>query len=157
MFYLQLTARHAMMPSPAYWGSQSLGESPVPGLSEGKVPGETPKACDPFILPSPIPWTNPSCFNTHSVEGGFIHRWGDPKEGGWRWEPQHQETWSPWGFSKLFQPRGSTSFGCSRRSFSAGGPTWIWRLWVAAEGNRLTRAMGQGSLAGTPSPAPSAL
>ena len=111
MFYLQLTARHAMMPSPAYWGSQSLGESPVPGLSEGKVPGETPKACDPFILPSPIPWTNPSCFNTHSVEGGFIHRWGDPKEGGWRWEPQHQETWSPRGFSKLFQPRAPHPLG----------------------------------------------
>ena len=73
-----------------------------------------------FFLPYPIPWTHPSSCNT--TLGRFIHRWGDPKEGGWRWEPQHQETWSPQGFSKLFQPRGSTSFGCSRRSFTAGGP-----------------------------------
>ena len=29
---------------------------------------------------------------------------------------------SPWGFSKLFQPRCSTSFGCSRHSFTARGP-----------------------------------
>ena len=155
MFYLQLTARHAMMPSPAYWGSQSLGESPVPGLSEGKVPGETPKACDPFILPSPIPWTNPSCFNTHSVEGGFIHRWGDPKEGGWRWEPQHQETWSPRGFSKLFQPRGPTSFRCSRRSFTAGGPPGSGGCGPLPRGAG-TPGRSMGSLAGTSSPAPSA-
>ena len=43
---------------------RSLRESPAPGLSEWKVPGETPKACVPFLLPSPFPWTNPSSFNT---------------------------------------------------------------------------------------------
>ena len=116
------TGQHVFMPNFDYWGNRSLRESPVPRLSEWKVPGETPKACVPFILPSPIPWTNPNSFNTHSVEGGFIHRWENPKEGGWRWEPQHHETWSPRGFSNLFQPRGSTSFGCSRHDFTAGGP-----------------------------------
>ena len=98
-----------------------------------------------FFLPYPIPWTHPSFCNT--TLGRFIHRWGNPKEGVWRWEPQHQETWSPQGFSKLFQPRGSTSFGCSRYSFTVGGSSWNWRLWARAE-NRLTRSMGQGSLAG---------
>ena len=30
----------------------------------------------------------------------FYHRWGDPKEGSWRWEHHHLETWSPGGLSK---------------------------------------------------------
>ena len=113
---------------------------------EWNVPEETPKACIPFLLPSlplspghnPIPAT-PLC------GGCFHHRWGDPKEGSWRWEPYHLETWSPWVLSELFQPRGSTSSGRSRCSFSAGGPARIWRSWAGAEGNRLTRSMGQGS------------
>ena len=109
-----------------------------------------------FFLPYPCPLDKSQFLQHHSGKGAFIHRWDDPKEGDWRWEPHHQETWSPWGFSKLFLPRSSTSFGCSRSSFTAGGLVWIWRLWVAAEGNRLTRAMWQGSLAGTHSPAPSA-
>ena len=75
-----------------------------------------------FFLLYPCPLDTSPFLQHHSGKGAFIHRWGDPKEGGWRWEPQHQETWSPWGFSKLFQPRGSTSFGCSRHSFTAGGP-----------------------------------
>ena len=44
----------------------------------------------------------------HSAEGAVIRRWGDPEEGGWRWETPHQETRSPGNFSKLFQTRGST-------------------------------------------------
>ena len=75
-----------------------------------------------FFLPYPYPLDKSQFLQSHSVEGAFIHRWGDPKESAWRWEPQHQETWSLGGFSKLFQPRGSTSFGCSRHSFTAGGP-----------------------------------
>ena len=97
------------------------------------VPEEIPKACVPFLLPSlplspghiPIPAT-PLC------EGCFNHRWGDPEEGSWRWELHHLETWSPGGFSKLLQPSCSTSFGCSRCSFTAGGPARIWLLWAAA-------------------------
>ena len=39
-----------------YWGNQSLGESPVPGLSGWKVPEATLKACVPFFfLPYPCP------------------------------------------------------------------------------------------------------
>ena len=86
------------------------------------VPEEIPKACVQFLLPSlslspghiPIPAT-PLC------GGYFNHRWGDPKEEIWRWELHHLETWSRGGFSKLLQPRGSTSFGCSRCSLTAGG------------------------------------
>ena len=122
------------------------------------VPEEIPKACVQFLLPSlslspghiPIPAT-PLC------GGYFNHRWGDPKEEIWRWELHHLETWSRGGFSKLLQPRGSTSFGCSRCSFTAGGPARIWRLWAGVEGNWLTRSTAQGSLACTSSPAPSAL
>ena len=124
---------------------------------ERNVPEETPKACIPSLLPSlPHPLDTSQFLHYHSGEGAFLHRWGDPKEGGWRWEPHHQETWSPRGFSKLFQPRGSTSFGCSRGSFTAGRPSWIWRLWADAEGSRHARSMGQGSLAGISSPALSA-
>lgn len=113
------TGHHVFMPNPAYWGNQSLRERPVPGLSEWKVPGETTKACVPFLLPSPIPWTNTSSCNTTlwrvlSSIGGATPRKrlevGTPTPG----------DMEPMGFSKLFQPRGSTSFGCSRRSFTAG-------------------------------------
>ena len=118
-------------------------------LLEWNVPEETP-----ILLPYPCPLDTSQFLQHHSGEGAFIHRWEDPKERGWRRKPHLQETWSPRGFSELFQPRGS--FGCSRCSFTAGGLVWIWRLWDHAERSRLTRSMGQGSLAGTLSPAPSA-
>ena len=96
--------QHALGPLPGYWGNQSLRESPVPGLSEWHVPEETSKACVPFLLPPlplspghiPVPAT-PLC------GGCFHYRWGDPKEGGWKWEPHHQETWSPGGFSSSLE------------------------------------------------------
>ena len=45
----------SLCPTP-YWGNQSLGESPVPGLSGWKVPEATLKACVPFFfLPYPCP------------------------------------------------------------------------------------------------------
>ena len=145
------------LPSPSPEGTRALGKVLFLDCQSGKCQKKHLRLVShSFFLPYPCPLDKSQFLQHHSRKGAFIHRWGDPKEGGWRWEPQYQETWSPWGFSKLFQPRGSTSFGCSRRSFSAGGPTWIWRLWVAAEGNRLIRAMRQGSLAGTSSPAPSA-
>ena len=99
----------------------------------------------PILLPS-LPHTlDKSQFLQHqSGEGAFIHRWDDPKEGGWRWEPHHQETWSPWGFSKLFLPRSSTSFRCSRSSFTAGGLVWIGRLWDHAEGEQAHQVHGAG-------------
>ena len=124
--------QHVFMPSSGYWGNQSLGESPVPGLPEWKVPEAALKACVPFFfLPYPCPLDTSQFLQRHSGEGAFIHRWGDPKQGRWRWEAQHQETWNPRGFSEFFQLRASTSF--SRRSFTAGGPAWIWRLWARVE------------------------
>ena len=49
------TGQHVFTPSPAYWGNQSLRERPVPGLSERKVPGETPRPVSHsfFLPPSP--------------------------------------------------------------------------------------------------------
>ena len=108
-----------------------------------------------FFLPYPCHLDKSQFLQHQSGEGAFIHRWGDPKEGGWRGKLQHQETWGPQGFSELFQPRGCTSFGSSRHSFTARGRACIWRLWADAEGKRFARSMGQGSLAGMPSPAPS--
>ena len=108
-----------------------------------------------FFLPYPCHLDKSQFLQHQSREGAFIHRWDDPKEGGWRWEPHHLETWSPGAFQSSSSPD-STSLGCSRCSFTAGGPARIWRLWAGAEGNRLTRSMGQGSLAGTSSPPPSA-
>ena len=135
-------------------GTRALGKVLFLDCQEWKVPEEAPKCCVPFsFLPYPCPLDTSQFLQHHSGESAFIRRWKDPKEGGWRWEP-HQETWSPRGFSELFQPRGS--FGCGRCSFTAGGLVWIWRLWGHAERSRLTRSMGQGSLAGTLSPAPSA-
>ena len=74
------TGRRVFVPDFGHWGHQSLRERPVPGLSEGKVPAETPKACVPFLLP-PHPLDKSQFLQPHSVEGAFIHRWGDPKEG----------------------------------------------------------------------------
>ena len=105
-------------PYPGYWGNQSLRESPVPALSVTVQCTRSTQGLSPipssFLTLSPghipIPAT-PLC------GGCFPHRWGDPKEGSWRWEPHHLEMWNPGDFSKLLQPRGSTSFGCSRCSF----------------------------------------
>ena len=70
-----------------------------------------------FFLPYPYPLDTSQFLQHYSVEGTLII-------GGeeiWRWELHHLETWSQGGFSKLLQPRGSTSFGCSRCSLTAGG------------------------------------
>ena len=82
---------------------------------EWNVPEEIPKACAPFLLPSlphlldtshflPLPAT-PLC------GGCFNHRWSDPKEGSWRWEPHHLETWSPGGFSNFSSPEAPHPLG----------------------------------------------
>ena len=103
-----------------------------------------------FFLPYLIPWTHPSSCTSRlgkvlsSIGGATLRK---EARGG---NPTIRRQWSPWGFSELFQPKGSTSFGYSRCTFTTGGPSWTWRLWAHAE-NRLTRSMGQGSLAGTSS------
>ena len=145
----------SLCPTP-YWGNQSLGESPVPGLSGWKVPEATLKACVPFFfLPYPCPLDTSQLLQHHSREvlssiGGMTLR---KEAGGGNPNTRRHRTHI---FSKLFQPRGSTSFGCSRHSFTAGGPSWIWRLWARAEGSRHARSKGQSSLAGTSFPALSA-
>ena len=107
---------------------------------EWNVPEETPKACVPFRPPSlplcpghiPVPAT-PLC-------GGCCHhRWGDPKEGSWRWAPQHLETWSPGSFPA----RAPHPLGAGGVVSVQGGPAWIWRLWAGAEGSRPPGSRGR--------------
>ena len=64
----------------------------------------------PYFLPLTLHPQDRSQLQHHSAEGGVIRRWGDAKEGSWKWEPQphHQEMQSPGKFAKLFQSRGST-------------------------------------------------
>ena len=110
------------------------------------------KACVPFLLPPLLLFPGQIPVPATPLWGGCFHpQVGWPK--GRRLEPHHQETWSPRGFSKLFQPRGSTPFGCSMCSFTAEEPAWIWRLWARAEGSRLARSTRRGSLAGKSFPA----
>ena len=150
--------QHVFMPNSGYWGNQSLGESPVPRLSVRveSAKRNTQGLCPiPSSFPIPVSWTHPSSCNTILWSMLSPIAWATlRKEVGGRIPPPGDR--SPWGFSKLFQPRGSTSFGCSRHSFTAGGPSWIWRLWARAEGSRHARSKGQSSLAGTSFPALSA-
>ena len=84
-----------------------------------------------FFLPYPYPLDTSQFLQHYSVEGTLII-------GGeeiWRWELHHLETWSPGAFQSSSSPD-STSLGCSRCSFTAGGPARIWRLWAGAEGSR---------------------
>ena len=108
-------------------GDQSLSASPAPGLP---VPVEHARRNTEgsFRLPPlpqcpgpiPVPAT-PLC-------GGCCHhRRGDPEEGSWRRHP---------GPSRRASRRAAASLGCSRCSFSARGPAWIWRLPAGAEGSR---------------------
>ena len=69
---------------------------------------DTPKAVSPsfFSLSLYPPTDLNDCHTTLQKE--LCSQWGDPKEGGWRWEPCHQETGSPQHVAKLFQPRDPT-------------------------------------------------
>ena len=54
------------MPNSGYWGNQSLGESPVPGLSVRVecARRNTHSSCVPFFFLTPVPWTHPNSCNT---------------------------------------------------------------------------------------------
>ena len=55
---------------------------------EWNVLEETPEACIPFLLPSSSLCPGHIPIRATPLCGGcFHHRWGDPKEGSWRWEP----------------------------------------------------------------------
>ena len=59
---------------------------------EWHVPEETPKAYVPFLLPPlPLSFGDIPVPATPLCGGCFHYRWGDPKEGGWSWEPQQLE------------------------------------------------------------------
>ena len=96
-----------------------------------------------MLLSEPLSLDRSQRLPHHSAEE-LSSQWGDPKEGGRRWEPCHQQTRSPEHFAKLFQPRAPTilwghpGWLCCRRV------PWIWRLWAHAEGNRLSKSMGWG-------------
>ena len=65
---------------------------------ESNVLEEIGKVYVPYHLPSlslcpgHVPNPAPLCGRC------FHHRWGDPKERRWRWEPHHLEMWSPGAF-----------------------------------------------------------
>ena len=81
----------------------------------------------PSSFLTPVSWTHPSSCNTTLWSTLAPIAWATlRKETGGGTPPPGDR--SPRGFSKLFQPRGSTSFGCSRHSFTVGGSSWIWRL-----------------------------
>ena len=94
----------------------------------------------------PIPAT-PLCRGVLSSIGGATLR----KEAGGG-NPSTRRHGAQATFQSSSNPEAPPSFGCSSHSLATGGPTWIWRLWACAEGNKHSRSMGQGSLAGTSSP-----
>ena len=91
----------------------------------------------------PIPWTHPSSYNTTlrrvlSSTGGPTLR----KDAGGG-KPSTTRHGVHGAFQSSSSPESPPSFGCSRHGFTAGGPTWIWRLWARAEGSRHARSLGQ--------------
>ena len=119
-----------------YLGNQSLRANPVSGLSMRIHPGDLPdpgiepaspmspaladgffttsatwealRLVSPYFFPLTLhPPGDPNDCNT-TLQRDLSSQWGDPKEGGWRWEPHHQETRGPGHFAKLFQPRDPT-------------------------------------------------
>ena len=119
-----------------YLGNQSLRASPLSGLSMRMHPGDLPgpgveptslmspalaggfftdsatlealRLVSPYFFPLTLhPPGDPNDCNT-PLQRELSSQWGDPKEGGWRSEPCHQETLGPGDFAKLFQPRDPT-------------------------------------------------
>ena len=81
------------------------------------------------------PGANPNPSRS-SAEGTVIRRWGDPKEGGWRWEPSTRRRGEQMTFQSSFDPQDPPAFGCPRLHLDVVGLTWIWKLWFNAEGTR---------------------
>ena len=137
--------QRVFLPNSGHWENQSLGESPLPHWQfEWNGPEEALKACVPFFfLPYPIPWTHPSSYNTTlrrvlSSTGGPTLR----KDAGGG-KPTTTRHGVHGAFQSSSSPESPPSFGCSRPGFTAGGPTWIWRLRARAEGSRHARPLGQ--------------
>ena len=109
-----------------------------------------------FFLPYPCHLDKSQFLQHQSGEGAFIHRWGDPKEGGWRGETPTPGDMGPTGLFRALPAQRLHILWKQWQSFTARRRACILRLWADAEGKRLARSVGQGSWAGTPSSAPSA-
>ena len=134
------------MPDSGYCGNRSLRESPAPGFS---IPVEcarrsTQGLC--LLTSSPLALTPPpdgsQVLQHLSAEGAVGRRWGDPKEGGWRREAQHQETRSPRDSGTLFQPRCSPILWVHEACFRGRRAAGIWRVWSRAERTRRSECKG---------------
>ena len=114
----------------SYWGTRALGKVLfLDCLLEWNVPEQThPRLCPiPSSFLTRVSWTHPSSCNITLWSVLSPVAWATlRKEAGGGTPPPGNR--SPRGFSKLFQPRGSTFSGFSRHSFTAGGPSWVWRL-----------------------------
>ena len=106
----------------AYSGSEgklSLWSIPLPHWKlEWHAPVQTPRRCFSLLPPSSSSSRQiPNCAK-EGVEGADIPKWGDCKERGWRWEPEHQEMRRWACFSKLSPIRWGTMLCVSHACFS---------------------------------------
>ena len=150
--------QHFFMPNSLLWQPEPEGKSSSSVVREsGLCLKKHPSLVSHYFFPLIIYLTDKSqLLPHHSAVGTVICRWGDPKEGGWRWEPHHQETGNPGSFSQLFQPRVSTilwvhqaCFRCRRARLDLG-------IVGSRRGEQALQVHRGGSLAGTSSSAPSA-
>ena len=135
--------QHVFMPNSVYWGNQSLGEIAAPGLSvrAESAKRNTQGLCSiPSSFLTPVPWTHPSYCNTtlgrvlSSIGGVTLRKEAGGGHPNTRRHGAHV-------FLKLFHPRGSTSFGFNRYSFTASGACGLmqrgagspgpWARWLA--------------------------
>ena len=97
------------------------------------------------------PQDNPKPSHNWDAEDTVILKWGNSKKGAAR-NSSSRGLGDQVLFLSSSGPEGPLSVVCTRLGWAVGGPTWIWRLWACAEGNKHSRSIGQGSLAGTSSP-----
>lgn len=97
------TGQCVFVPDFGYWGHQSLRERPVPGLSEGKVPAETPRPVSCSFLPHPLDKLsscNPTLWRVLSS------RWGNSKEGAGGGNPTTRRHGALGAFQSSSSPEG---------------------------------------------------
>ena len=102
--------QHFFMPNLDTWATGTLGKSCSWVVKEGVMcQKKGPRAVSHSFFPLTLyPTEKSQPQQNRCTEGAVVPGWGDSKEGGWRWEPHHQETWRPGDFSELLQTRGST-------------------------------------------------
>lgn len=143
--------QHALGPSLVTGGTRALGKSCSWTVRVARARRNI-QGFVPFLLPPlPFPWTHPSALHHHSVAGAYLAGSDPMKEAGGKLTIRRHGAQGPFSF----QPGGSTSFGCSRCSFTAGGPAWIWRLWPVQR-EQAHQVHGAGLIGWHILPAPSA-